>query len=136
MRENEEIRGMNNKKDSKHQFGAFSQFSFGIGFREEKRTKRRKKESKQRKEKESKGSKDQARKGWIKHLQREFFQVTCCMYDFLAGFGMHGICMCVFGSFVVIDMGFFGYDNGFSLSLRFTDSHAVENTRNVKRHIR
>ena len=28
-------------------------------------------------------------------------QVLSYMYDFLASFGMHGICMCVFGFFVV-----------------------------------
>lgn len=56
--------------------------------------------------KERKGRKDQARKGWIKWLQQEYLQLIGHMYDFLAGFGMHGICMCVFGSFFVIGMGF------------------------------
>jgi len=38
---------------------------------------------------------------------------------------MHGTCLCVFGSFVVIGMGFFGFNNGFSLAFQFLDSHGV-----------
>ena len=40
IKECEEIRGISNKNGIEHQFGAFGQFIFGIGFREEKRTKR------------------------------------------------------------------------------------------------
>jgi len=54
----------------------------------------------------AKESKDQARKVWIKQLQWEYLQITGCIYDFLAIFSMHGIFMCVFGSFVAIGMGF------------------------------
>ena len=53
-----------------------------------------------------KETKDQARKIWIKQLQQEYLQVTSCMYDFLAGFGVHGMCMLVFGSFFFIGMDF------------------------------
>ena len=42
----------------------------------------------------------------IKQLQQEYMQVTDCMCDFLAGFDMHGMCMLVYGSFVVIGMDF------------------------------
>jgi len=41
------------------------------------------------------------------------------MYDFLSRFGMH----CVFGSLVVISMGFNKCDSRFNLSLPFLDSH-------------
>ena len=47
------------------------------------------------------------------------------MYRFLASFGMHGICMCVFGSLVVIGMGFSRCDSGFNFSLPFSDNHVV-----------
>jgi hypothetical protein len=47
------------------------------------------------------------------------------MYDFLASFGMHGTCMCVFGSLVVIGMGFSRCDSVFSLAFPFLDSHGV-----------
>ena len=50
---------------------------------------------------------------WIKQLQHENLQVTGCMYNFLVGFDMHGMCMLVFGSFVVIGMGFVRLDSGF-----------------------
>lgn len=67
---------------------------------------RRKKESKQKKDKESK---DQSRKSWIKQLQQEYLQVISCIYVFLVGFDMHGMCMLVFGSFVVVGMDFVGF---------------------------
>ena len=35
------------------------------------------------------------------------------MCDFLARFGMHGTCMCVFSSLAVIGMGFARFDNDF-----------------------
>jgi len=38
---------------------------------------------------------------------------------------MHGTCMCVFGSLVIIDMGFSRCDSGFNLSVPFSDSHGV-----------
>ena len=47
------------------------------------------------------------------------------MYDFLAIFGMHGTCMGVFYSLVVIGMGFSRCDSGFNLALPFLDSHGV-----------
>jgi len=47
------------------------------------------------------------------------------MYDFLASFGMQGICMCVFGSLFVIGMGFDRCDSGFSFTFPFLDSHGV-----------
>jgi len=70
--------------------------------------------------------KDQARKGWIKQLQQEYLQVTCCMYDFLASFGMHGICMCVFGYFLSISWVLLGFNSSFILSLPFLDNHGVK----------
>jgi len=47
------------------------------------------------------------------------------MYDFLACFGMHGICVYVFGSSVVISMGFSYFDSGCILAFAFPDSHGV-----------
>ena len=47
------------------------------------------------------------------------------MYDFLASFGMHDTCMCVFGSLVVIGIGLTRRDSGFSLAFPFIDSHGV-----------
>ena len=79
----------------------------------------------QRKEKQSKGRREQSKKIWLKQLQREYLQVSSCIYDFLASFGMHGTCMCVFGSHPVIGMGFSKCDIGFILSLPFLDSHCV-----------
>ena len=52
LMKNEEIRDINDKNISKHQFIAFFQFIFRIGFREEKRTTKRGKASKKRKDKE------------------------------------------------------------------------------------
>ena len=48
------------------------------------------------------------------------------MYDFLARFGMHGTCMCVFGSLVFIGMGFSRCDSDFSLIFPFSDSHGMK----------
>jgi len=47
------------------------------------------------------------------------------MYDFLASFGMHGTCVCVFGSLVVNAIGFTKCDSGLSLALTFMDNHGV-----------
>ena len=81
-------------------------------FHKEKSTKRRTqaKKGRQRKDKESKG---QARKSQIKQLQWDYLRVSSCMYDFLASFGMHGTCMCVFDSLIFIGMGFSRCDSGF-----------------------
>ena len=65
-----------------------------------------------RKDNKTKGRKNQARKSWIKRLQQDYLQVSSFMYDLLASY-MHGICMCVFGSLVVISMGFSRCDIGF-----------------------
>jgi len=35
------------------------------------------------------------------------------MYDFLVGFHMYGMCMLVFGSFLVIGMVFSSFNSGF-----------------------
>ena len=78
-----------------------------------------------RKAKKENESKDQARKSRIKQLKRDYLQVSICICDFLAIFGMHGTCMCVFGSLVFIGMGFSRCDNDFSLVLPFLDSHGV-----------
>jgi len=59
------------------------------------------------------GSKYQARKIWIKQLQQDNLQVSSYMYDFPASIGMHGTCMHVFGSLVVIGMGFSRCDYSF-----------------------
>jgi len=47
------------------------------------------------------------------------------MFDFLVSLCMHGTCICVFGSLVVIGMSFVGCEIGFSLALPFLDSHGV-----------
>jgi len=47
------------------------------------------------------------------------------MYDFHFSFGMHGTCMCIFGSLIVIVMGFSKCDSGFILALPFSDRHGV-----------
>ena len=47
------------------------------------------------------------------------------MCDFLARFGMHGTCMCVFGSLDVIGMGFSRCDSVFVLAFPFLDIHGV-----------
>jgi len=47
------------------------------------------------------------------------------MYDFLASFGHAGTCMCVFGSLVVIGMGFDRCDRSFSIAFPFLDIHAM-----------
>ena len=52
-------------------------------------------------------------------------QVSSCMYDSLASFGMHDTCMCIFGSLVVIDMDFSRCDSDFSFAFPFPDSHGV-----------
>ena len=70
LMKNEEIRDINDKNISKHQFIAFFQFIFRIGFREEKRTTKRGKASKKRKDKERKG---QARK----IVSNSFNRKTC-----------------------------------------------------------
>lgn len=70
-------------------------------------------------------AKYQGRKSKIKQLQWDYLQVSSCMYDFLAIFGTHGKCMHVFGSLVIIGIGFVRCDNVFSLSLSFLDSHGV-----------
>jgi len=44
-----------------------------------------------RKEKKGRRRKQQARKSRIKHLQHDSLQVSICMCDFLARFGMQGI---------------------------------------------
>ena len=61
-----------------------------------------------RKNKKAKESKDQGRKEMIKRLQQDYLQVLSCMYDFLASFGMHGTCMCVFSFLDITSMGFLG----------------------------
>jgi len=38
---------------------------------------------------------------------------------------MHGTCICLFGSFDVIGMGFTRFDSGFSLALTFLYSHVM-----------
>ena len=83
---------------------------------------RKKRKSKHKKAKENK---DQVSETWIKKIQREYLQVTGCMYDFLAGFGMHGTCMCVFGFLVVIGMVLQGVIVVFNLAFPFPDSHGV-----------
>ena len=103
QRKNKEIRGINNKNTLEHQFGAFCQFKFGIGLREENDTKRRREASNKRKDKENK---DQERKGWIKKFQQEYLEVKGFLYDFLTCFGMHCIFMCIFSLFYVSGMDF------------------------------
>ena len=71
----------NNNKDYEDQFITFCKFSSTISLKEDKSTKRRRKQAikgRKMKEKENKGRtreenerKYQARKGWIKHIQRE-----------------------------------------------------------------
>jgi len=60
-----------------------------------------------------------------KAASTRYLQATGCMCDFLAGLWMHGTCMYVFGSLVIIGMGFFRCDNGFSVAFPFRDSHGV-----------
>ena len=38
---------------------------------------------------------------------------------------MHGTCICLFGSFFVIGMGFYWSDSGLALPCNFLDSHGV-----------
>jgi len=47
------------------------------------------------------------------------------MYDFLASFGMHGICTCIFGLFAIGGMDIVGFDSGFSLAFPFLNKHGV-----------
>lgn len=98
-------------------------FFLALELLSEKEEHQEEKESKQANE--AQGKKRTSKESWIKWLQQEYLQVTGCIYDFLSGFGMNGKCMCVFGSFVVIGMGFAWFDNGFILALPFLDNDGV-----------
>jgi len=78
-------------------------------------------EGRQRKHNKAKGSKDQESKGGIKRLKWDYLQVPSCMYDFLAIFCMHGTCMCVFGSLVIIGMVSAKCENSFQPFLAISE---------------
>ena len=130
--ENEENRGLINKKISEDQLVHFFHFSFGapslyslsltLGHLEFSWSILA---MDQRRTKNAKGSKNQEKKSNIKQLQRDYLQVSNCMCDFLSRFGMHGTCMCVLGSLVAIGMGFSRCDSVFRLALLLLDRHGV-----------
>ena len=81
-------------------------------------------EGKKRKDEERR-SKDQTRRVGSSNYNEISLKVSSCMYDFSASFGIHGTCMCVFGSLAITRMCFSRCDSSFSAALPFPDSHGV-----------
>ena len=61
----------------------------------------------------------------ISNYNKFCLQVLSCMYDFLASFGMHGICRWLFGYDMSLAWRIPQIDNGFSQPCHFLDSHGV-----------
>lgn len=75
-----------------------------------------------KREKKEIGSKDQARKGRIKQLHQDSFQVSTFICIFLGRFGMHDIADC---SFAIVAWIFSSCNSVFSLALELMDSHGM-----------
>ncbi len=99
--ENEENRGLINKKASKDQCTDFCQFSYGdlflfsllshtLAHLENSWSTLALENGMERKDKKEKERKDQERKIQIKWIQHDYLQLSSFMYGFLAIFGMHG----------------------------------------------
>jgi len=120
--ENEENRGLIDKKASEDQLAALVSVKLLAQAFAQVLEQGREKQAREGQEKEIK---DQARKNRIKQLQQEYLHVTYCMCDFLVGFDMYDFaCWCMI---LLLSVAWFCrvMKMVFSLTLPFSRCHGV-----------